>query len=118
MSDSPIHLFDAIGLELEYMIIDSRSLAVAPLADKVLAAAAGEVVSEVEMGALNWSNELVLHVLELKTNGPARTLDGLGAEFNRHVAQVNTILHPMGAGLMPTACNPWMAWSSSGRSMS
>jgi carboxylate-amine ligase len=108
VNDTPIHLFEAIGLELEYMIVDSRSLAILPLADKVLAAAAGEIVSEVAMGALSWSNELVLHVLELKTNGPAASLAGLDGEFKRHVDQVNTILHPMGARLMPTACHPWM----------
>ena len=108
MSDSALHLFEAIGLELEYMIVDRRSLSVLPIADKVLAAVAGQIVSEVEVGALSWSNELVLHVIELKTNGPAGSLTGLGKEFGRHVKKINAILHPMGARLMPTACHPWM----------
>jgi carboxylate-amine ligase len=103
-----LHLFEAIGLELEYMIVDKRSLSVLPIADKVLAAVAGQIVSEVEMGALSWSNELVLHVIELKTNGPAFSLTGLGKEFGRHVKRINAILHPMGGRLMPTACHPWM----------
>jgi carboxylate-amine ligase len=93
---------------MEYMIVDRRSLSVFPIADKVLAAAAGQIVSEVEVGALSWSNELVLHVIELKTNGPAGSLTGLGKEFERHVKKINAILRPMGGRLMPTACHPWM----------
>ena len=108
MSDSALHLFEVIGLEMEYMIVDRRSLSVFPIADKVLAAAAGQIVSEVEVGALSWSNELVLHVIELKTNGPAGSLTGLGKEFERHVKKINAILRPMGGRLMPTACHPWM----------
>ena len=108
MSDTALHLFEAIGLEMEYMIVDRRSLSVFPIADKVLAAAAGQIVSEVEVGALSWSNELVLHVIELKTNGPAGSLTGLGKEFERHVKKINAILRPMGGRLMPTACHPWM----------
>ena len=53
MSDKALHLFEAIGLELEYMIVDKRSLAVLPIADKVLAAVAGQIVSEA--GPMNWS---------------------------------------------------------------
>jgi gamma-glutamyl:cysteine ligase YbdK (ATP-grasp superfamily) len=90
------------------MIVDRRSLSVLPIADKVLAAVAGQIVSEVEVGALSWSNELVLHVIELKTNGPAGSLTGLGEEFGQHVKKINAILHPMGGRLMPTACHPWM----------
>ncbi len=109
MNDSPsLHLFEALGIELEYMIVDRRSLAVMPIADKVLAAAAGEIVSEVEMGPLSWSNELVLHVIELKTNGPARSLNGLASVFQDHVRQIDAIVQPLGGRLMPAACHPWM----------
>lgn len=106
--DTPLHLFEAIGIELEYMIVDRRTLSVLPVADKVLAEAAGEVVSEVELGPLSWSNELVLHVIELKTNGPAKGVRGLGEAFKKHLARINAILDPLGGRLMPTACHPWM----------
>ncbi|MFO7685369.1 MAG: glutamate-cysteine ligase family protein [Desulfobacterales bacterium] len=108
MSGPALHLFEAIGLEMEYMIVDRRSLSVLPIADRVLAAVAGRIASEVELGALSWSNELVLHVIELKTNGPAGSLAGLGHEFHRHVQKINEILRPMEGRLMPTACHPWM----------
>lgn len=107
-TDTPLHLFEAIGIEMEYMIVDQRTLSVLPIADKVLAAAAGEIISEVELGTLSWSNELVLHVIELKTNGPAQGVKGLGNTFIRHLGRVNAILDPLGGRLMPTACHPWM----------
>jgi glutamate---cysteine ligase / carboxylate-amine ligase len=105
---APLHLFDAVGIELEYMIVDARTLSVLPAADQVLAAAAGRIVSEVELGPIAWSNELVLHVIELKTNGPARRLRGLGPAFQEHIRRINALLKPLGGRLMPTACHPWM----------
>lgn len=108
MSSAPLRLFDATGVEIEYMLVDRETLAVLPQADRVLEAAAGEVVSEVEMGELAWSNELVLHVIELKTNGPARSLDDLLEPFERDVRRVNEILAQNGGRLMPTAMHPLM----------
>ncbi|KJS30959.1 MAG: glutamate--cysteine ligase [Desulfatitalea sp. BRH_c12] len=108
MSSEPLHLFEATGIELEYMLVDNSTLAVLPAADQVLAAAAGQIVSEVEQGPLAWSNELVLHVIELKTNGPAPALEGLAPIFQDHIRRINAILAPLGGRLMPTACHPWM----------
>ncbi|MDH4006784.1 MAG: glutamate--cysteine ligase, partial [Desulfuromonadales bacterium] len=85
-------LFAGFGVELEYMIVDRDTLAILPVADLVLKEVAGEMANEVERGALRWSNELVLHVLELKTNGPAPVLGGLADEFTRQVRQVNQLL--------------------------
>ena len=65
-----LHLFEGYGIELEYMIVDRDTLDVLPVTDRVLEQVAGETVNEVERGPLGWSNELVLHVIELKTNGP------------------------------------------------
>ena len=55
-----------------------------------------------------WSNELALHVIELKTNGPASRLEPLVKLFQEQVCRLNTILQPMGAQLLPTAMHPWM----------
>jgi gamma-glutamyl:cysteine ligase YbdK (ATP-grasp superfamily) len=103
-----LHLFEAIGVELEYMIVDAASLAVLPVADRLLRAEAGMLTDEVTAGPLRWSNELVLHVVELKTNGPAPGLKGLTAAFQQGVAAVNRHLEKMGGRLMPTAMHPWM----------
>ena len=60
------------------------------------------------MGELAWSNELVLHVIELKTNGPAQALAPLAGFFARDVARINELLADRGARLMPTAMHPLM----------
>ncbi len=108
MNRPPLHLFEGYGIELEYMIVDRESLAVLPVADRILEAVAGEVVNEVEVGPLAWSNELVLHVIELKTNGPAPALEGLGETFTEHLRRIDAMLEPLGGRLMPTAMHPWM----------
>ncbi len=103
-----LHLFQGYGVELEYMIVDRDTLAILPVADLLLKEAAGEMVNEVERGLLNWSNELVLHVIELKTNGPAAGLAPLAAEFTRGAREVNRLLMPLNGMLMPGAMHPWM----------
>jgi gamma-glutamyl:cysteine ligase YbdK (ATP-grasp superfamily) len=104
----PLGLFEGFGIELEYMIVERESLTVLPVADRVLEEAAGELAGEVEMGDLAWSNELVLHVIELKTNGPAPRLAGLAESFASDVRRINALLGPMGGRLMPGAMHPWM----------
>ena len=101
-------LFEGVGIELEYMIVDTAGLAVAPLADRALVAEAGRIAADVEFDDVSWSNELVLHVIELKTTGPVAALDGLAGRFTDHVARINAHLAPLGARLMPTAMHPWM----------
>ncbi len=109
MSESyPLGLFKGYGVELEYMIVRDDTLNVFPVADKVLAEAAGEQVSEVELGELAWSNELVMHVLEMKTNGPAPSLVGLSQHFQNHVNKANNLLESLGGALLPSAMHPWM----------
>jgi gamma-glutamyl:cysteine ligase YbdK (ATP-grasp superfamily) len=101
-----LHAFAGYGIELEYMIVDRDSLTVSPLADRLLAQQAGEVVNEVARGSLAWSNELVMHVIELKTNGPAQSLPGIHETFARDIREINARLSAMGAMLLPTAMHP------------
>jgi glutamate---cysteine ligase / carboxylate-amine ligase len=104
----PLHLFEGFGVEIEYMIVDHRTLAVLPVADRVLSAQAGELTDEVAVGELAWSNELVLHVIELKTNGPVMLLDGLDQHFQDHVVRINAHLAPLGGILLPGGMHPAM----------
>ena len=101
-------LFEAFGVELEYMIVDRNSLDVRPIADEVLRAAAGEIVSEVDRGTISWSNELALHVIELKSTDPAPALAPLVDAFDEQIDQLGEILGGLQAGLLPTAMHPWM----------
>jgi carboxylate-amine ligase len=104
----PLRLFDAYGIEVEYMLVDVDTLDVAPAADELLEAAAGEATDEFENGDVAWNNELALHVVELKCNGPRPSLVGLGEAFGANVALANSKLDRDGRRLMPTAMHPWM----------
>jgi carboxylate-amine ligase len=110
MVETPaLSLFQGFGLEFEYMIVDSGTLDVRAIADELLAAAAGgEVVNDVERGEYEWSNELALHVIEMKTAGPVAGLAGLAAGFQGEVAAMNALLAPLGATLLPSSMHPWM----------
>ncbi|MCC6142486.1 MAG: glutamate--cysteine ligase [Candidatus Hydrogenedentes bacterium] len=90
------------------MIVQAESLEVYPVVDEILRAVEGTYVNEVDLGAMAWSNELALHVIEFKTNGPARDLHGLPALFEENVRRVNRLLRPLGGRLMPAAMHPWM----------
>src|SRR5262245_3705629 len=90
------------------MIVDRDTLDVKPIADQLLAAQAGKTVEEVEVGSFCWSNELVLHVVEVKTNGPVSSLDGVAEGFHQQVLRINELLARWNACLMPTAMHPWM----------
>lgn len=103
-----LSLFEGFGLELELMIVDEAGLDVLPIADRLLEDAAGEPTDAVERGAAAWSNELQLHVIEMKTNGPAPELEPVGELFAEQVAHMTALLQPHGACLLPTAMHPWM----------
>jgi gamma-glutamyl:cysteine ligase YbdK (ATP-grasp superfamily) len=103
-----LRLFEGVGVELEYMIVDAASLAVRPIADELLREVGGGYEQEVELGRVAWSNELALHVIELKTNGPAPDLAGLATAFADNVRRIDELLATRGARLMPTAMHPWM----------
>ncbi|MEQ8663683.1 MAG: glutamate-cysteine ligase family protein [Gammaproteobacteria bacterium] len=100
--------FAGYGIEIEYAIVDRESLDVRAIADRLLEAAAGAPVNALARGAIGWSNELSLHVIELKTNGPATALDGLDALFAAELAHIATLLAPLGARILPGAMHPWM----------
>lgn len=108
MNDSPPHLFNGYGIELEYMIVRRDSLDILPITDKVLFHAAGAPTGDIDRGLLGWSNELVLHVIELKNSGPVVSIDGLAAHFAREVTAINTILESMDGCLLPGGMHPWM----------
>ena len=65
-----IHLFQAYGIELEYMIVDKDTLMVKPIADEAIKSETGNYDDDFVNGNVTWSNELVLHVLELKSTKP------------------------------------------------
>lgn len=107
-SAAVLHAFAGYGVELEYMVVDRHTLSILPVADELLRDAAGGYVAEVARGAAAWSNELVLHVVELKNPAPVPALESLPAIFQAEVGHIDQLLEPLGARLMPGAMHPWM----------
>lgn len=103
------HLFEGYGIELEYMIVDKDTLAVKSIADELLKHELGEYGGDFENGIVTWSNELVTHVIELKSSKPEHDLVMLEAVFQHNVQYINGILSKWNACLMPTAAHPFMS---------
>ncbi|MBK8097489.1 MAG: hypothetical protein IPK26_10295 [Planctomycetes bacterium] len=101
-------LFSALGIELEYMVVDRATTAVRPIVDEIFRDVAGSYVGDWEDGRIGWSNELARHVVELKTNGPAPSMSGVAADFQASVGRVNGILARHGARLLGGGMHPTM----------
>jgi carboxylate-amine ligase len=103
-----IHLFQGYGVELEYMIVDRETLQVKPITDELLKHELGTYGSDFENGIVTWSNELVLHVVELKSTKPESDFQRLELNFSENIKRINSILLKWNAMLMPTAAHPLM----------
>ena len=104
----PWGLFERHGIELEYMICDKQTLNILPIADQLMFAIAGSYCNEWNAGAISYSNELALHVFELKTTTPVSDLAAAARDFQEHVQKINAVLDQFGAVLLPTGMHPWM----------
>jgi gamma-glutamyl:cysteine ligase YbdK (ATP-grasp superfamily) len=103
-----IHLFQGYGIELEYMLVDCDTLQAKPITDELLKHELGRYASDFENGMVTWSNELVLHVVELKSTRPENNFNGLENAFAENVERINAILAAWNTMLMPTAAHPFM----------
>lgn len=101
-------LFSVVGLEIEYMLVDKDTLDVQPKSDRVIQAIAGEIINEVRFGDTAISNELVMHVLELKNNGPRALSEPIEQHFQASIETLQPILNKENLMLLPTAAHPWM----------
>jgi gamma-glutamyl:cysteine ligase YbdK (ATP-grasp superfamily) len=107
MSDFP--LFSVIGIELEYMLVDKNTLNIRPEADLILKSlAGGKQVNEVVFGDIALSNELVMHVLELKNHGPTNPHNPIAASFQKTLIDLQPLLEEHDLLFMPTGAHPWM----------
>ena len=103
-----LQAFAGIGIELEYAIVAADTLDILPIADWLLAQEAGEGAADALRGAYGWSNELVLHVVEIKNIAPSATLAGIADHFAAEVGAIDGLLSRHGARLLPGAMHPWM----------
>ena len=102
------HLFEVFGIELEYMLINNSNFKVAPVVDQLLSLKNGKLTSDIDNGNIAWSNELVAHVVELKTNGPTADLETLADKFHENILEINQLLKQIDTKLLPTASHPLM----------
>jgi carboxylate-amine ligase len=114
------HLFERFGVELEYMVVDRDSLAVKPVVDRLLQAAAklpgAKVESEsepgwpdeVSLGPISLSNELTAHVLEFKATEPTPQLHGVSSLFADAIKKITPLLEKENCVLLPGGMHPTM----------
>ncbi len=102
------HLFEVFGIELEYMLVNNTNLKVSPIVDELMTLKSGSLSDDVNNGSIAWSNELVAHVVELKTNGPTGDLNNLSEAFHKNILEINSLLKPLNTSLLPTASHPLM----------
>lgn len=106
MSNYPI--FSVLGIEIEYMLVDNKDLQIQPKSDVILKALAGHQVDEVDLGDIAISNELVMHVLEFKNNGPKSRTAPVAQHFQKTIQDLQPLLEELGLLLLPTGAHPWM----------
>lgn len=108
---TPLSAFTAVGVELEYMIVDQETLKILPIADQLFQKVTGESPpsGDHETGWVNWSNELANHVIEIKNERPDKDLNQLQKGLQAQVNAINEQLgSQFGAKLLPTAMHPLM----------
>ncbi len=103
-----LHLFQAFGVELEYMIVDRDTLHIKPIADELLKDMLGAYGNDYVNQEISWSNELVSHVIEIKSTPPTKDMYVQAQQFAANIKEINQRLEKYNARLMPTAAHPWM----------
>ncbi len=104
----PLGLLEGVGLELELVIVDRETLDVRPLADRLLFEVSGNQSGDHDAGRIGWSNELVLHLVELKMTAPEPDLSTVAPAFQENVGSIERALAAHGARVMPSGMHPWM----------
>lgn len=112
--------FEVTGMELEYPIVD-KDLNVVPLVESAFRILAGRGTSDVDLGAIGFSNEFADHVFELKTQQPVASMNEIETLLFEGVHRFSTVLRDeFNARLFPTGMHPWFnptkgkLWTRSG----
>ena len=112
--------FEVAGMELEYPTVD-RDLNVVSLVEPAFRILAGRGTSDVDLGAVGFSNEIADHVFEIKTQEPVKSLAHAEAALAEGIQRFSAVLHAeFGARLLPTGMHPWFdprkgkLWTRSG----
>jgi carboxylate-amine ligase len=105
---SPYRLFEVVGLELEYPVVDG-DLEPRCLVEPAFRWFHGRPTSDIEFDNVGFSNELAAHVFEIKTIAPERTLDRAERQLVSGLRRFASVLRSrFGARLLPTGMHPFM----------
>jgi len=107
-SGDKLPLFTGFGVEIEYAIVDKETLQVLPIVEQIFKEISGTQTSEYIDGDICFSNELTSHVMELKTNGPAKSLETAVCGFQKSIQKLAAVLRAKKAILLPTGAHPFM----------
>lgn len=104
----PYGLFEVVGLELEYPVVDGR-LEPRCLVEPAFRWFHGRPTSDIEFDNVGFSNELAAHVFEIKTIDPVRALDRAERQLVSGLRRFAEVLQArFGARLLPTGMHPFM----------
>lgn len=97
-----------LGIEIETMLVDGKTLDVLPKVDAVLTQLHGTPTVEHVDGPITWSNELVNHVIEFKVSKPVPISEQLATDFHASIDHFRKGATASGGVLLPTGMHPWM----------
>jgi gamma-glutamyl:cysteine ligase YbdK (ATP-grasp superfamily) len=116
-------LFEVVGLELEYVVVD-RDLRPRCLVEDAFRQIHGRATSDIEYQRVGFSNELAAHVFEIKTIDPAASLARIEADLVHGLRFFAGVLRDnFEARLLPTGMHPFMSpvetklWQRGGRAV-
>lgn len=98
-------IFSVLGLEIEYMLIDKDNLQIRPVSDVILKELAGHQTNSFTLGEIEISNELVMHVIELKNAIPHKLSTAIENHFQDAIMQLQPILNEHNLQLLPTGAH-------------
>jgi gamma-glutamyl:cysteine ligase YbdK (ATP-grasp superfamily) len=120
---SRYRLFEVVGLELEYVIVDG-DLRPRCVLEEAFRHANRRPTSDLEHKRVGFSNELAAHVFEIKTLEPQKSLARIEADLVDGLRFFRGVLNDrLGARLLPTGMHPFMRpadtmlWRRSGRAI-
>ncbi|MFW7377674.1 MAG: glutamate-cysteine ligase family protein [Oligoflexus sp.] len=108
------HAFSGFGIELEFALVQARSLAIRSVADLVLEELAGKPSPEISRKGGGWSKELARHVIELKTNGVSADLMAMKQGFQQELHDLQPVLAHHDATFLGCGMHPLMKPSVEG----
>ncbi len=105
---SALSLFTGLGVELEIMLVNSETLNPQAQVAELFQSMTGTPCSDVELGEVSWSNELVSHVLEIKNPKPVSHLNELYFNYQKSIESAWKQAEGLGGQLLGAAMHPWM----------